>query len=91
MQFIQNKITEFKNMKRTSNLYKLGLISGFIDADGYVKHGEILLTQKNKNIIFNFIKICKTLDIPIRKVWSEKITKQKILYGEQGFQHLLSI
>ena len=50
----------------------LGLLSGFIDAEGYVKNGEILLTQKDKKIIMKFVKIAELLGVPIRKIWSEK-------------------
>lgn len=79
MEFVENKLIEFEKSHFPSKDYKLGLISGFIDADGYVKHGELLLTQKNKETIMKFIKICESLGIPSRKIWSKRNYKSKSL------------
>ena len=55
--FVKLKTIEFNKSKLVSKNYKLGLISGFIDADGYVTRGTIQLTQKNKKTILKFIRI----------------------------------
>lgn len=61
------KINPFSN-------YAMGLLSGFIDAEGYVKHGEILLTQRDKKTILVFKRISDSLELT-RKFWSAKNPK----------------
>lgn len=75
MFFILAKRNElFDNTKRNtlSKDYKLGLISGFIDAEGYVNNGEILLTQKDKNVLTTIKELCEDLSITTRKFYSTK-------------------
>jgi len=59
--------------------YFLGLISGFIDAEGYVGNGEIQISQKNKNILLCFMKLCNLLKIQTLKFWSSKNFRSKAL------------
>lgn len=54
--------------------YAIGLLSGFTDAEGYVKHGEIVLTQRDKKVILIFKRISDSLNIT-RKLWSAKNPK----------------
>lgn len=70
MKIFNQKVLEFKENKKLSKDYKLGLISGFIDAEGYVKKGEIVVTQKDKKTLERF----KLLVPPkmIKKFWSCK-------------------
>ena len=48
----------------------LGLLSGFIDAEGYVGNGEVVITQKDKKVLELFKEICIKLNIPTKKFWS---------------------
>ncbi len=77
MNFLESKIKEIENRFFGTRKMKIGLISGFIDAEGYVKNGEILLTQKDKETLNLFKKILKSLNIETRKFWSENNYKSK--------------
>ncbi|MBS3053559.1 MAG: hypothetical protein J4469_03580 [Candidatus Aenigmarchaeota archaeon] len=79
MKFIEISVKNFRKSNENSIDYRLGLISGFIDADGYVKHGEIQLTQKNKITLFNILRLCQSFNIPVRKIWSQKNYKTENL------------
>lgn len=69
MKIFNQRVLEFKENKRLSKDYKIGLISGFIDAEGYVKKGEIVLTQKDKKTLENFRMLVPSLT---KKFWSCK-------------------
>lgn len=71
MKFVRQKVTELKENKTLGGEYALDLISGFIDAEGYVKNGEILLTQKNKKTLELFKKLLEP-DNLVRKFWPAK-------------------
>ena len=75
MKIFNQRVLEFKENKKLNKDYKLGLISGFIDAEGYVKKGEIVLTQKNKKTLEIFKDMIDTS--LIRKFWSCKNYKGK--------------
>lgn len=75
MFFIISKTSElFDETKKTtlSKDYKIGVISGFIDAEGYVNNGEIQLTQKDKTVLIMIKELCKDLSIATRKFYSTK-------------------
>lgn len=76
MYFIQKEIDGLMNAKLNKE-YALGLISGFIDAEGYVGNGEILLTQKDKETLKLFKKICESLSVPTKKFWFSDNYKSK--------------
>ncbi len=52
--------------------FLMGAVSGFIDAEGYVDNGEIVVTQKDKDVLESIKYACEILDIPLRKFWSFK-------------------
>jgi len=75
MRFILFKKDELFDESKTNGLdeeYKLGVISGFIDAEGYVNNGEIQLTQKDKRMLIMIKELCKDLSITTRKFYSTK-------------------
>lgn len=75
MEFILFKKNELFVKSIRSNLnrdYKLGVISGFIDAEGYVNNGEMQLTQKDKTVLIMIKELCKDLSITTRKFYSTK-------------------
>jgi hypothetical protein len=49
----------------------LGLISGFIDAEGNVGNGNLVVTQKDKKTLEIFERICKNLGLDVR-LWACK-------------------
>jgi len=59
--------------------YALGLLSGFIDAEGYVNHGEIVVTQKNKDVLDNILRLCKLLGLINLRLWCSKSFKSRNL------------
>ncbi|MDD5133739.1 MAG: LAGLIDADG family homing endonuclease [Candidatus Nanoarchaeia archaeon] len=68
--FIENEVNMLKKLKLNKD-YKMGLISGFIDAEGYVGHGDIVLTQGDKQTLLFFQKICENYDLKNRIYWSK--------------------
>jgi len=79
MEFILAEKENFIKDKELSRAYKIGLISGFIDSDGYAKHGEILLTQKNRDILIKFLRLTESLGIETKSIWSKKNYKTENL------------
>ncbi len=71
MNTMENEVNNIDSLGDTSEEFKIGLLSGFIDAEGYVNNGEIQLTQKDKNTLLLFKKIADEFDIS-RKFWSAK-------------------
>lgn len=56
MTYLSRKVIELKAKQVTKDKVKVvGLLSGLIDSDGYVEHGEIQITQKD-NAKANLIK-----------------------------------
>lgn len=76
MYFIQKETDRLTNAKLNKE-YSLGLISGFIDAEGYVGNGEILITQKDKETLELFKKVCESLSVPTKKFWFSDNYKSK--------------
>ena len=72
MIFLSDKKINFESSKSNDGDYTLGLISGFIDAEGYVKNGEILLTQKNKAVLEKIKELAESIGIETRKFWTAK-------------------
>jgi hypothetical protein len=73
MNFIKKRSKIFNSL---SDEYKIGLISGFIDAEGWVTKGEIMVTQKDKEVLTKFKEICESFDI-FRKMWPSYNIKSK--------------
>jgi intein-encoded DNA endonuclease-like protein len=71
MIFVEKMSKKFISLNKD---YKMGLLSGFIDAEGYVTKGEIMVTQKNKYIINHFKKISESLNV-FRKLWKSTNNK----------------
>lgn len=69
--FIEKERKDY-NQKFKSNEYFMGFLSGFIDAEGYVSNGEILISQKDKSVLDFINKYCKINDIKITKFWCSK-------------------
>jgi len=67
----------FTRLTNFSKKYKLGIISGFIDADGYVRKGSICLSQKDKENLIMIKNFCRDLDVPIGKFYWRKNWKSK--------------
>ncbi|VVB60877.1 LAGLIDADG-like domain protein [uncultured archaeon] len=76
MRFLQEERSRIINASLGKE-YALGLISGFIDAEGYVGNGEILVTQRDKGTLMLFKNICESLSVPTKKFWSSKNYKSK--------------
>lgn len=76
MYFIQKETDKLTNTTLNKE-YSLGLISGFIDAEGYAGNGEILLTQKDKETLELFKKVCESLSVPTKKFWFSDNYKSK--------------
>jgi hypothetical protein len=92
MFFINEEVIKIKN-KRLSKDYKLGLLSGFIDAEGYVNKG-ITLAQKDKNTLKFFQNITEQLNIKNRLFHTPNYTPKGIkgiiwrLYLSTSFKYL---
>ncbi len=76
MNFIEKSVSALYSKKLSTN-YKLGFLSGFIDAEGYVNNGEILLTQKEKKTLQLVKNICHSMNIQVRKFWVEDNYKSR--------------
>ena len=72
MDYIRGKKLEFFSSIIENREFCLGLVSGFIDAEGYVNNGEIQLTQKNKDTLDRIIIMVESLGIEKRKLWNEE-------------------
>ncbi|MFH0936627.1 MAG: LAGLIDADG family homing endonuclease [Candidatus Woesearchaeota archaeon] len=75
MLWINQEVKLLKDKRLTKDC-KLGLLSGFIDAEGWVKKGDIVVTQKNKQIILFFECIAKQFSVA-GKLWKTKNYKGK--------------
>jgi len=75
MKFMEAKESEFFDEAAGQNLrgdYKIGAVSGFIDAEGFVGNGEIQLTQQKRETLLIIKRFCGDLGILTRKLWSAK-------------------
>lgn len=66
-----NKVI-FKN-----NSFSLGLVSGFIDAEGYVGNGEIVVCQKDKEILMKISRWCWKNNIKTNHFITETHLREK--------------
>ena len=66
--FIKDEMTKVKNNKDKD--FMIGFISGFIDSDGYVSYGNIVVTNIKKEIIDVTNNFYKKLKIKT-KIWSQ--------------------
>lgn len=76
MGFLQKETDGITKAKLDKD-YSLGMLSGFIDAEGYVGNGEIVLTQKDKETLELFKKICESLSVPTKRFWFSDNYKSK--------------
>ena len=75
MNFVETekrRIVEMRYVGSINEDYGIGVISGFIDSEGYVNNGEILLTQKDKRTLLAIKSLCDHLSIETRKFFSNK-------------------
>ena len=75
--FVQNHIKNLYKNKFSNKEFDIGLISGFIDAEGCIGNGEILLTQKDYKTLKLIKEICEHYSIQTRKFWSANNYKSK--------------
>ena len=62
--FLQNEVASFCDKTLPfSKSFLLGVVSGLIDSEGYVKHGSILITQKDESLLRDVEKICKDFEV----------------------------
>ena len=59
------------NLKIEDLSYRLGLLSGFIDADGFVELGEIVLSQKDIKTLELFKEVASIFDVDGKIWWNE--------------------
>lgn len=67
--FIKEESINIQNNK--SEDYIIGFISGFIDSDGYVSNGEIVVSNVKREIIDIIDEFCSELQINT-KLWKQK-------------------
>jgi len=74
MEFMESKESELfeSTGQNLGDDYKIGVISGFIDAEGFVGNGEIQLTQRKRETLLIIKRFCDDLGILTRKFWSAK-------------------
>jgi hypothetical protein len=72
---LQKNLENIQILEKTSLEHQKGVLSGFIDAEGYVKKGEIVITQKDPKRIEMVQKICQNNGFAIKKVWQFKNSK----------------
>jgi hypothetical protein len=51
----------------------LGFVSGLIDSDGYVGKGDIVISNKYKDLLRMVQSFCKQIDV-YTKLWSQRST-----------------
>ena len=79
-QYLTKEKFKFKAGKIVKNKDQiLGLLSGLIDSEGYVGHGEILLTQKDNSIAKLMWSLSDSLKLT-RKVKKEPNPKGKPIW-----------
>lgn len=70
MYFIKNQIEQLRKVLSTKDL-RLGFLSGFIDAEGWVRKGDIVLTQKDKKVLEFAKELSKEFNAE-GKLWKNK-------------------
>ncbi len=68
--FIEKELKRIKNIDIKNKDFMIGFISGFIDSDGYVSYGDIVISNKKKELIEKTNNFCKNLKI-YSKIWSQ--------------------
>ncbi len=67
MELVNEEKDRIENTDVTDREYVLGALSGFIDSDGYVGNGDIVIVQNDKKILEIFKHFSEDiLDIPTR-------------------------
>lgn len=61
--YISELLKKFKSKNKFSDDFLLGVLSGFIDAEGCVYNGTIQITQKDTETINNIKAICNSFKI----------------------------
>ncbi len=61
--FFEGEWSLFREEKVSNKEWELGVVSGFIDAEGYVGKGSIFIAQKDRFTIFKIKKICENLRV----------------------------
>jgi len=59
--YLKNELNNISQQK--NNDFILGFISGFIDSDGHVSYGDIVISNKNKKLIKIAENLCKKINI----------------------------
>ena len=73
MFYLKKKVSNLKtkSIEKLNRDYRLGIVSGFIDAEGYVSKGNLVVSQKDKEIIDIIERVLKNFKIDTRKWWRE--------------------
>lgn len=58
-------------IKEKNNKFMIGFISGFIDSDGYVARGDIVISNSRKNLLQNSQFFCRQLGL-YSKLWKQR-------------------
>ncbi len=90
-EFLQKEIAEFEIKGATSNKeFLLGVISGFIDAEGCVYYGTICLTQKDEWFMRQAESICKLFGVKCSLRQKDNTNGRKIwrMYISTTFKYL---
>jgi len=66
MHITTKKTQDFYSKELFDEEYLIGLISGFIDAEGNVGNGNPVVTQKDRKTLEIFEKFCKILGMGTR-------------------------
>ncbi len=74
---------KYDTISREQNeTFMLGFISGFIDSDGYVAKGDIVISNSEKNLLEIVQLFCQKTEI-YSKLWSQKVVckgKESIIW-----------
>jgi len=67
-------LSKFQYIKcRKNEEFMLGFVSGLIDSDGYVGKGDIVISNKYKDLLRMVQSFCKQIDV-YTKLWSQRST-----------------
>lgn len=61
-------IINLENINQLEKDYRIGIVSGFIDAEGSVNKSQISVSQVNRNIIFTMRDLCDSLNIRTSRI-----------------------
>jgi len=93
MEFIARQEEDTLRGEIKNNDYALGVISGFIDADGYVNNGDIVLVQKDKRVLDRLKQVSEGRFKVKTRMW-RRITRFKGIFPiwnlrlSMDFRHL---